>query len=157
MRIQIGELFFPTKAQALGHFRKMLFRYEPDGAIGKDDTRELLWLLARHPDADQKRGAGVIGFGVEELSAGLRRFRIIRVDGSSTDFSFRKCIDKPTSPLRWITAALRVEVRDEILQAKKDYFDTHGNADGRVPCQLDCGRLIRIEEADADHAPPFTF
>jgi hypothetical protein len=157
MRIQIGELAFPTKVQAIEHFRKMLYRYEIGDVIGKDNTRELVWLLARHPNADQKHGAGILGFSVEELSVDVRRFRIIRTDGSSTDFSFRKCIDKPPSPLSRISAALRVEVRNAILQAKRAYFDTHGDVEGRVPCQYGCDTLVSINEADADHAPPCTF
>jgi hypothetical protein len=157
MIIQIGELFFTTKAQALEYFHAVLYRYEPGDIIGKDDTRELLWLLDRHPDADQKRGGGAIGFSVERLFGGARRFRILRVDGSSIDFSFRKCIDKPPSPLSRISAALRVEVRGAILRAKWDYFDAHGDVYGRVACQLGCGSLVTIDEADADHAPPYTF
>jgi hypothetical protein len=156
MEIQVGELFFSTKMRAIEHFRAMLFRYAPGDVIGKDDVRELLWLLERHPDAGQKRGAGILGFSVEVLSGGARRFRIVRTDGSATDFSFRKCIDRPTSRLGWITPALGVEIRDEVLQAKQNYFDAHGDSEGRVSCQS-CGAQVRIKEADADHAPPFTF
>jgi hypothetical protein len=156
VKIQIGELFFATKVQAIEHFRAKLFRYEAGDAVSEDDTRELLWLLARHPSADQKRGAGVLGFSVEELSTGVRRFRIVRQDMSSTDFSFRKCIDKPPPPLSRISAALRIEVRDEILAAKPAYFEAHGDAEGRVPCQQ-TGALVKIDEGDADHARPYTF
>jgi hypothetical protein len=156
MRVEIGELSFDTATAAIEHFSKMLNRYGPDDTISDEDTRELLWLLDRHPEAAQKRGCGVLCFVIEELPSGVRRFRIFRKDWTFTDFSFRKCIAKPPAPLSKISATLRIEVRDDVLDAKRRYFEEHGDKYGRVPCSV-TGKLVTIDEADADHAPPYTF
>jgi len=156
MRVEIGSLFFETRTEAIEHFSAMLHRYGPDDSISREDQCELRWLLARHPDAKQKPGPGVLGFGIEELPSGVRRFRIIRKDYTSTEFSYRKCIAKPPNPLTRISAALRIEVKGEVLEAKRKYFEDHGDDAGRVPCIL-TGKLVTIDGADADHAPPNTF
>jgi hypothetical protein len=156
MRVEVGELSFASAAEAIAHFSDMLNRYGPDDTISLEDTRELLWLLARHPDAAQKRGPGVLGFMIEELPSGARRFRIFRKDYTSTDFSYRKCISKPPAPLAKVSAALRIEVRGDVLDAKRKYFEDHGDDAGRVPCRL-TNKLVTIDEADADHAEPYTF
>jgi hypothetical protein len=62
VRIQIGELVFASKAEAIEHFRQILYKYELGDVVNKADTRELLWLLERHPTFEQKRGVGVLGF-----------------------------------------------------------------------------------------------
>jgi hypothetical protein len=156
MRIEIGELSFDTATAAIEHFSKMLNRYGHNDPIRGEDARELHWLLARHPDAKQKIGPGVFMFAVEELSSGKRRFRIMRKDWTITDFSFRKCISRPPAPLSKISATLRIEVREDVLGAKRKYFEDHGDDAGRVPCSV-TGKLVTIDEADADHAPPYTF
>jgi hypothetical protein len=154
--IQIGELIFATKAAAIEHFRAMLYRYGRDDLVNESDTRELLWLLDHRPTAEQKRGAGVIGFAIADAPYGQRGFRIIRSDWSSTDFSYRKCIAAPPTALAMVLKALRKEVEDDILTAKRTYFERNGDEAGRVPCLL-TGALITIDQADADHAPPYTF
>ena len=153
--MKIGELTFSSKASALAHFQRMLRRYELGDVVDDSDARQLQWLLELHPDFEQKRGVGVAGFAVTAAPYDRRRFLIRRTDGSTTDFSFRKCLGAPT-PFDMVVAALRAEVQEDILQAKRSYFDTHGDAAGRVPCVL-TGKLISISEAHADHAPPFIF
>lgn len=156
MRTQIGELLFSSKAAALAHFQRMLHRYEPGDMVGDADARWLLWLLERHPNFEHKRGNGIAGFSVTSAPYNTRGFLIIRTDGSSTDFSYRKCIDGAPMLLSAVVAALRAEVQEDVLQAKRHFFDVHGDAAGRVPCQL-TGNPVAIDEAHADHAPPYTF
>ena len=156
MKIQIGKPTFESKAEATEHFRKMLYRYELGNPVNDQDARELLWLLERHPTYKQKRGAGVLGFTIQEAPYGARGFGIVRTDWTTTDFSYRKCIADPPTILAQVIRALRKEVEDDVLRAKREYFELNGDSHGRVPCKL-AGTPVTIDEADADHAPPHTF
>ena len=156
IKIQIGELIFASKAEAAEHFRQILYKYEIGEGVSKADARELFWLLQRHPTFEQKCGPGVLGFIIIQAPYNSRGFGIIRTDWTSTDFSYLKCISPPSTALQTVIRALRTEVQQDILQAKRDYFELNGDELGHVPCK-ETGALVTIDEADADHAPPFSF
>ena len=134
----------------------MLYRYELGDIVNKADARELFWLLKQHPTFEQKRGVGVLGFVVTQAPYNSRGFKILRTDWSDTDFSYRKCINAPPTALQAVIRAVRVEVQQDILQAKRHYFELNGDELGRAPCK-ETGALVTIDEADADHAPRFSF
>jgi hypothetical protein len=48
-------------------------------------------LIARHPRATEKIGAGIRHFTVEHALHGTRCFYVTRVDGTRSDFSYLKC------------------------------------------------------------------
>lgn len=155
--IDIGGLSFATKGAAYEHFRQMLYRHEVGSTILDPDATELSWLLERHPEFQDKLGAGVKRFSLRNALYGTRCFEIVRTDGSITDFSFKSCIDgKRPSDLSEAITALRAEVADDIMQKKRAWFRDYGNDEGKVPCAI-TGARISIEEAHADHAPPRSF
>lgn len=155
--MEIGGLTFPTKGAALEHFRQMLYRYAIGETIPDPDATELIWLLERHPEVDDKIGCGVARFSVRKGLFDTRCFEITRTDGKTTEFSFKTCLDgKRPSDLSEAVRALRAEVAEDILQKKREWFREHGNAERKVPCAV-TGALISIEEAHADHAPPRSF
>ena len=156
MKIQIGELIFASKAEATEHFRQILYSYELGDVVNEADARELSWLLERHPTFEQKCGVGILSFVITQAPYNSRGFKILRTDWTDTDFSYRKCINTPPRALQAVIKALRIEVQQDILQAKRHYFELNGDALGRVPCK-ETGTLVTIDEADADHAPPFSF
>jgi hypothetical protein len=119
VKTQIGELIFASKAEATEHFRQILYSYELGDVVNKADTRELLWLLER-PTAEQKRGVGILGFVVTRAPYNSRGFKILRTDWTDTDFSYRKCIAAPPTALQAVIRALRIEVQQDILRAKRD-------------------------------------
>jgi hypothetical protein len=148
---------FSTKKDATEHFRKILYRYEIGKCIPEPDANELAALIERHPEADQKIGVGIAYFTTHVTPYNNRAFLIVRADGSSTDFSFLKCLDdKAPSILSEVVKALRAEVDEDIRRAKAAYFAEHADAEGKVPCPL-TGKLVTINEADADHAEPYRF
>ena len=155
--LEIGALTFPTKGAASEHFRQILYRHEVGVKIPDPDAAELGWLLERHPEFSDKCGSGIASFSIRNALYGTRCFEIIRIDGSSTDFSFKICIsgERPSDLSEAITA-LRAEVAEEILEKKRRWFRENSDSDGRVACAIS-GDLIAIEEAHADHAPPRSF
>jgi hypothetical protein len=117
----------------------------------------LCWLLERHHEFVQKAGAGIDYFVIVNTIYSAIGFNIVRVDGTTADFSYITALDgKAPSTLRETLAALRWEVTDDILRAKSDYFNKHADADGTVACAL-TGRRITYKQSHADHAPPHFF
>lgn len=155
--VEIGALRFPTKDAAKGYFRDILYRHVIGSRIPDPDATALSWLLERHPEVDEKIGAGIDYFSVRDAIYGTRCFDIVRTDGSTTDFSFGSCVHgKAPPPLTEAITALRAEVTDDILKKKRDWFHEHGDAEGKVACAI-TGMRIAIDEAHADHAPPRPF
>lgn len=155
--LEIGGLWFPTKSAAIEHYKAILHAYAIGSVVPEPHATEIDWLLDRHPEVEQKRGAGVAGFRVMPGLYGNRCFYIDRVDRSSTDFSYLSCVDgKAPTPQQEIVQAMRAEVRDDIMDAKRRHFAEHADAEGRVACVI-TGDLVTMEECHADHAPPRTF
>ncbi|WIA20641.1 hypothetical protein OEZ85_005021 [Tetradesmus obliquus] len=98
----IGPFTFNTKAAAKDRARSILYR-EPIGRTINNDDREefqiLCYLLQRHPDVQQKlAGSEISHFStITEETPGAwqatTHFILHRVDGTSEDFSFHKCLD----------------------------------------------------------------
>lgn len=155
--ININGKVFRTKKAALDHFSAMLARYADGAAVEGEDEADLLALLTRHPEVQDKVGVGVDGFYVDQAFMGTRCFYVRRTDGSKTDFSFRSCVNgRAPTPHQEFLEAARMAVHDQIRQAKLNHYETHKGADGTAPCDL-TGRPLRLEEAHVDHAEPMTF
>ncbi len=86
---------FATQSQATAHFKAMLNRYRPGDRISDEDARDLGALLKRHTEYEEKIGAGVRHFEVMMADGYTTQcFRIVRIDGSSVDFSYIHCITR---------------------------------------------------------------
>jgi hypothetical protein len=155
--IEIGGLSFPTKEAAADFFRSILYCRPIGSPIPEPDATALHWLLERHPSFPSKVGVGIAHFSIRMTPYGMRGFEIVRIDGTATDFSFLKCLaGKDRLPLAKALQAMRAEVGEDIAQRKREWFQDHGDAGGRVPCTV-TGALVTIDQAHADHAPPRTF
>jgi hypothetical protein len=153
----LGTTRFASKAAARRDVQRILHQTVPETVITDPDAAIIRALLGLHPRAAEKIGAGVSHFTVEwGATFSSRCFTVHRIDGTSTDFSYRKCLDGRTDPLHDAKAALRHEVRDDILHAKRQWFKAHENSLGQVCCPI-TGEAISIEQSEADHAPPYTF
>ena len=52
--------------------------------------------------------------------------------------------------------ACREAVQPDLDAAKKAHFEQHGNAEGKVPCEV-TGEMVAIYESHLDHKKPMTF
>lgn len=119
-----------------------------DGEIVTGEVAEFLaWLLGRHPRAAAKIGCGVAGFTVRRTGLRTRCFFVVRLDGTSTDFSFRSCISAP-APVTRVRAAMRRAVADQIIEFKHRAVTT-----GPLVCAI-TGVPLTWDRAHVDHAPP---
>jgi len=60
---------------------------------------------------------------------------------------------EPKPQAQEFSDACRAAVAEEILAAKKAFFEEHGDAAGQVPCEL-TGNVMSFGEAHVDHAYP---
>lgn len=68
---------------------------------------------------------------------GTQCFRIIRTDGSGTDFSYpHRMSQRPPSRKQEVAQALRRTVRFDLYKARDNFFATHSGSDGSFPVPL---------------------
>jgi hypothetical protein len=95
--------------------------------------------------------------GLMDGGAGTQCFRVVRTDGSGTDFSYLTCIKgRPPSRKREVSEALRLAVRADIIEARDRFFADHRSADGLYTCARTRER-IKPDDGHMDHVPPLTF
>jgi len=90
-KVTVGSLIFSSKQETDEYFRQMLYRYELGDKVSAKDAEVLTVLVAMHPQAAEKIGAGIKSFSVRSADYGTRCFWVNRSDGSSEKFSFRAC------------------------------------------------------------------
>lgn len=92
MPLQLGNMHFDKKGDALMEVRRTLQRYSPGQRVQLEDEDLLRALLARHPDAPIKMGVGVDHFMVRSADYGTQCFWLVRIDGTTERFSYKKCL-----------------------------------------------------------------
>jgi hypothetical protein len=76
-------------------------------------------LVNLHPRSKEK-----IGCGIRSIQVHNGHFQIMRVDGSSTDFSYKKCFESPISKLRLFKVAAREAIKSQITEFREQFsFD----------------------------------
>jgi hypothetical protein len=155
--VDLATRSFRNQAAATEFFRDMLNRYRPGCTVGAEDRLDLAALLERHPEYAQKIGCGVDHFTVMMTEHGTQCFRVIRKDGTGTDFSYLHCIKgrPPTRKLE-VAQALRKIVRIDLFKARDEFIAQHKGADGLVSCGL-TGERMAPDEGHIDHKQPMTF
>lgn len=73
----------------------MLNRYSVGEVINPADTVDLIALLKRHDELEEKIGVGISCFEVAVAPDGHngKCFWVVRTDGSRIDFSFKHCLE----------------------------------------------------------------
>jgi hypothetical protein len=155
--IELSTQIFNTKGEATAFFKAMLNRYKPKDRVTDADALHLSALLERHPEYMDKVGCGIDHFEVMMSEWGTQCFRIVRTDGTGTDFSYTQSIDgRPPSRKREVSQAFRRAVQIDLYRARDDFLSKHKGGDGRVACGL-TGERIAPEDGHIDHKPPHTF
>lgn len=142
---------FASKQAAITRVREIL-RSADIGVPLLGHHEFLLSLLRGHSSAKQKIGNGVLYFAVGYDGYGGRCFHVCRADGSSTDFSFLRCLNGPRTPEQEFASALRWLVRDQVIAFRDAFF---AEAATRI-CPVS-GQQIDAGNSHVDHEPPLTF
>lgn len=153
---QVGSRLFPRKDDLLALVQQILHTTPLGAPVAETDLAFLLDLLAHHPDARRKIGAGIVAMEVRinPKYRTSRCFWAVRRDGSETDWSFTKCI-YPTTTMKLLGEAFRHVVLAQTQPFKQAHFAAYANAKGEVLCPVE---RIWVAERDAhvDHIPPLT-
>ena len=84
---------FDSPRALMERFALVLERTPLESDVPARDARLMRHALSRHPDARRKVGGGVSRIRVRAHDTkGYRYFELTRVDGTSDDVSFRKCV-----------------------------------------------------------------
>lgn len=86
--VELATRTFEKQGDATIFFKLMLNRYRPKERVSNEDSLDLAALLERHSEYAAKVGCGVSHFEVMLTEHGTQCFRIVRIDGSGTDFSY---------------------------------------------------------------------
>lgn len=156
--VELATRNFNTQDEANAFFSAMLNRYKPRERVSDQDHLDLVALLERHPEFHAKVGRGVDHFQIMMTDQGTQCFRIVRIDGTGTDFSIKKCVShRAPSRKQEVSKALRRAVRFDLYKARDDFFANHPtDAEGLFVCAK-TGERISREVAHMDHLPPMTF
>lgn len=147
---------FPTQGAAEAFYRTMLRSYRIGDRVSEADGIELLALLDRHPEYSDKVGRGLSHFEVMMTPENTPCFRLVRTDGTGTDFSFYTAIKgRPPGRKQEVMAALRRTVHGDILAARAARIAERGSGDF-IEC-AETGEVIAIADSHLDHRPPKTF
>ena len=90
--VTIGDKYFCRQKDADDFIRELLNGQTLCVVIPEPQHLFLCSLIALHPRAAEKIGAGIKHFTVEPALHGTRCFYLTRVDGTKTDFSTGKCV-----------------------------------------------------------------
>lgn len=155
--VNLATRAFATQALATSYFKAALARYRPGDRVTEEDALDLAALLERHDEYSVKVGCGVDHFEVMMTEHGTPCFRIVRTDGTGTDFSYRHCItQRPPTRKQEVSQAFRRIVRFDLYDARDRFFAAHKDAEGFVVC-AETGERIRRDQSHMDHRAPMTF
>lgn len=151
---QLGTEIFRTKEDANAYIQRILYHYADGEQLAEDDLAFMVEVLKHHPRADEKIGIGVCAIRVQrEAQWGTMQFALVRPDGSSTDFSFKKCL-YPVSTLQIFKKACRDLVANRIKQFRYAQF-TRAKSETLI-CPISGETMARLG-SHVDHIPPQTF
>ena len=146
----IGAYVFPTRKAAEEAIRSVLHHAPLRVPLTGDEFALISALVSCHPDAEARIGAGIASIDVRIIDYGQRGFWITRVDGTMTDFSYRKALDGAPNQRTLVLSALRREVREDIDAFRREVFAL----DPHPVCPLTGQPLAFGPDAHVDHSDP---
>lgn len=155
--VSIATREFASRGDATAFFKAMLNRYKPGERVSDEDFLDLSALLERHHEYAQKVGVGTDHFVAIMTEHGSQCFRVVRKDGTGTDFSYLTCI-RGTPPARKteVSRGFRHAVRMDLYRARDKFFAEYKDEDGLIDCAVTKERIPK-DAGHLDHRPPMTF
>ena len=151
----INSISFYTKTRLTRYIRRILHSYEIGENVSKEHFNFLYDLIKKeHRWSERKIGCGILRFRVVVNPIWKKKcFYIIRTDGSSTDFSFMECINRPKD---WVRADFEAACRTSVASQIKDFKDRFFGSGEVFYCPSTNERLTK-ENIHIHHEEPKTF
>lgn len=148
-KFTVGPFTFGTKTEATQAVRDVLHNTKPGTHLDGPDLELLVGLVNLHEKGDVKIGPGIASISVQIIEYGQPGFWIHRVDGTSTDFSYRKAFSRPSRHGE-LRAVMRRAVADSVLAYKRALFADAAT----VTCPI-TGEALDWDHGHVDHVVPF--
>ena len=145
---EINNKIYETKGEVANLIKNILYKYNIGDYVNSRDRQILLDLLKYHPNYEQKIGCGISGFKIYITQYKRRGFMLIRINRSSTDFSYIKCITNP-SLFTKIKLCCRNAIKDDIVKFKNNLF----NKKQDVICPI-TNKILTKNNCHIDHYNP---
>jgi hypothetical protein len=144
--------YFITQKELKEYIKSILYKYPLGELLDGYDFEFMMDVLSRHQNYDEKIGCGVDAIRVvRESQWGTRHFEILRIDGSSIDFGYDKCL-RPETQLTKFKRACRNAVEEQVREFKNRFFEKNRE----VKCPI-TGTYLTYNNAHVDHEYPKTF
>ncbi|AZR41998.1 DCL family protein [Marinobacter salarius] len=117
--IAFGAYQFKSKKSATEEARRRINQYQAGQPLNFQDELFFTSLLTLHSEYEKKKGAGIDYIQVERDFHNNRCLFIHRVDGTSIDFSWVRCI-QPASSKTVVSMAFRRAVKDIVMKYKSE-------------------------------------
>src|SRR5688500_8620928 len=98
--VDTGTRVFESQEAADAFSKEMLNRYPRGHTVTRRDAKHLRGLIRRHPDYARKTRGGIDRFKVDTTIHGTKCFHVVRKDGTSEPFSYRKCSARKSAKVR---------------------------------------------------------
>ena len=152
----IGNEFFKTKTAIRDRVRQILGSYSAGQALNPYDAAFALGLLQNHERAGDKIGCGVASIIVHNPPGYAGKcLWVVRHDGTTTDFSYEKCL-RPATAHELFYATARASIEDQMQAFRDVYFQRYSNTQQRIWCPY-ITRWIEKSESHVDHVYPREF
>ncbi|WKD35911.1 DUF3223 domain-containing protein [Streptomyces xanthophaeus] len=122
--------------------------YRYGEVVAESDEEFLRDLITRHPDYEEKAGAGVGGFVVVRTEWNNRGLVLVRIDGSEIDISWQECL-RATPHAQQVRGCLRRAIKDQVITHVTEAF-----RHGPVVCEVTGDSVSSPQQADVDHCQP---
>lgn len=108
-----------NKTQLKNKCKEILYKYPLNTNINKEDFNFLITLLQNHKNKELKIGKGILAIYIDKNIWNNRCFNILRIDNTTTDFSFLECIST-TNKEKEINIACRWAIQNDIIKFKNN-------------------------------------
>lgn len=146
---KIGTFTFQTKRAAAQYIQEILHSYQPGTKLVGDDAELITLLIGLHPRSDEKFGTGIDYITTRIIEGGQPGFWITRIDGSTDDFSYRKCLSGELSHKAQVLKAMRWSIKDQIDDFRRAQFVVQ-----TINCPLTRVALSNDRTTHVDHFNP---
>lgn len=152
-KITINGTSYSSKKVLIQACKDVLYGNKIGTALTGSDFDLINNVLKLHHDYDNKVGSSSydIIVGHCQVNAKNNMFYINRSDGTSTDFSFYKCI-LPQSKVTKVKRSLKDTIRLQMMGYKGTYFEDHGDAGGILKFCVS-GESVCMSNSHLDHYP----
>jgi hypothetical protein len=149
--VNLPSIQFSKKSDATDFFREMLNRYSDGDDVNSEDAEILYELILRHPETVEKLGVGLNKFYRARSTEypATSCFHIERTDGTTTDFSYKSCIDSTEPTLDdYFYRACSWSVYEKNQNEKKQLFTR-----GPVHCSK-TNEVVTLQNSEYRHTSP---